>query len=245
MPESVSAAEAPTSATTSGSFSRSWRQHGADDLGLVAETRREQRPDRPVDEPRGQHLLLGGAAFALEEAAGDLAGGEGLFLVVDGEREEILPRLRLLLARLRCTAPWSRHRWPSRRHRPGARPCRSRARGGGRPTSTSLRNTSNMSRLSLLSLGETLRGRRSAREARRRGSWPRIRRIAAARARETARRAWKGQISAAAGPGVDQRLVALGIVALQIIEQAAALADHDQQAAARMEILADGSPDAR
>ena len=73
-------------------------QHGADDLRLVAEAGREQRADRPVDEARGQHLLLGRPAFALEEAAGDLAGGEGLFLVVDGEREEIDPRLRLPLA---------------------------------------------------------------------------------------------------------------------------------------------------
>ena len=49
----------------------------------------EQRPDRPVDQPRGQRLLLGRAAFALEIAAGDLAGGEGLLLVVHGEREEV------------------------------------------------------------------------------------------------------------------------------------------------------------
>ena len=71
------------------------RQHGADHLGLVEETGREQRPDGAVDEPRGQHLLLGRSAFALEESARDLAGGEGLFLVVDGQREEILSRLRL------------------------------------------------------------------------------------------------------------------------------------------------------
>ena len=49
----------------------------------------EQRADRPVDQARGQRFLLGRAALALEEAAGDLAGGEGLFLVVDGEREEV------------------------------------------------------------------------------------------------------------------------------------------------------------
>src|SRR6185312_6153234 len=65
-------------------------------LRLVAEARRKERPDRPVDEPRDQRLLLRGTALALEEAARDLAGGEGLLLVVDGEREEILPRLRLL-----------------------------------------------------------------------------------------------------------------------------------------------------
>jgi hypothetical protein len=56
----------------------------------------EQRADRPVDQARGQHLLLGRAAFALEEAARDLAGGKGLFLVVHREREEIHARFRRL-----------------------------------------------------------------------------------------------------------------------------------------------------
>ena len=69
------------------------RQHLRHDLDFVVEAVREQRPDRPVDEARGQRLLLGGAAFALEEAAGDLARGVGLLGVVDGEREEILPGL--------------------------------------------------------------------------------------------------------------------------------------------------------
>src|SRR5579885_1152486 len=72
------------------------REHRADDLRLVAEARREKRPDRAIDEARGQHLLLRGASLALEEAARDLAGGEGLLLIIDREREEILPRLRLL-----------------------------------------------------------------------------------------------------------------------------------------------------
>ena len=96
-PEIVSAAEAAIIATMSGSFSRSWLSTVHDDLGLVAEALGEQRPDRPVDQARGQHLLLGRPAFALEEAAGDLAGGEGLLLVVHGEREEIVAGLRLLL----------------------------------------------------------------------------------------------------------------------------------------------------
>ena len=72
-------------------------QHGADDLRLVEEARGEERPDRAIDEARRQHLFLGRTAFALEEATWDLAGGEGLFLVVDREREEILPRFRLLI----------------------------------------------------------------------------------------------------------------------------------------------------
>src|SRR5690606_3088152 len=51
----------------------------------------EQRADRAVDQPRGQGFLLGGAALALEEAARDAAAGVELFLVVDGQREEVLP----------------------------------------------------------------------------------------------------------------------------------------------------------
>ncbi len=43
-------------------------EHGGDDLHLVAEPFREQRADRAVDEPAGQHLLLGGASLPLEEA---------------------------------------------------------------------------------------------------------------------------------------------------------------------------------
>src|SRR6185437_557254 len=72
-------------------------QHGADDLRLVEKARGEKRPDRAIDEARGQHLFLGRAPFALEEAARNLAGGEGLFLIVDRERKEFLPRLLLLI----------------------------------------------------------------------------------------------------------------------------------------------------
>ena len=72
-------------------------QHGADDLRLVAEALGEQRPNWPIDEARGQHFLFGRPAFALEEAARNLAGGKSLFLVVDGEREEVDSRLCLSL----------------------------------------------------------------------------------------------------------------------------------------------------
>src|SRR6185503_16964245 len=43
--------------------------------------------------------------------------------------------------------------------------------------------------------------------------------------------------SAAEPQTLDQRVVARDIRALQVIEQAAALADHHEQAASRMEIL--------
>ena len=72
-------------------------QHGDDDLRLVLEALDEQRADRAVDEAGNQGFLLGRTAFALEIAAGDLARGEGLFLVVDGQREEVEARLGLFL----------------------------------------------------------------------------------------------------------------------------------------------------
>ena len=71
------------------------RHHRRDDLDLVVEAIGKQRPDRAVDEPAGQRLLLRRTAFALEEAAGDLARGVGLLLVVDGQREEVLAGLGL------------------------------------------------------------------------------------------------------------------------------------------------------
>jgi hypothetical protein len=43
----------------------------------------------PIDEARGQDLLLRGTSLALEEAARDLPGGERLLLVVAGQRKEI------------------------------------------------------------------------------------------------------------------------------------------------------------
>ena len=110
-------------------------QHGDDDLGLVPEAVREQRPDRPVDQARGQRLLLGRAALALEEPARDLAGGERLLLVVDGEREEVLAGLDAPGGDGGRTARPSRPAWPARRRRPGARSCRSPGRACGRPRS--------------------------------------------------------------------------------------------------------------
>src|SRR3546814_15887447 len=73
-------------------------QHRADHLRLVLVALREQRADRPVDEAGDQGLLLRRPALALEEAARDLPRGEGLLLVVHGEREEIGTRPRRSLA---------------------------------------------------------------------------------------------------------------------------------------------------
>ena len=60
-----------------------------DDLRLAVPALREQRPDRPVDHARGEDALLGGAALALEEAAGDLPGGVHALLDVHGQGQEV------------------------------------------------------------------------------------------------------------------------------------------------------------
>ena len=71
-------------------------QHLGDDENLVVETLGEQRPEGAVDQAAGQRFLFGRAALALEEAAGDAAGSGEFFLVVDGQREEVLSRLDVL-----------------------------------------------------------------------------------------------------------------------------------------------------
>ncbi len=65
------------------------RQHGDDDLGLVAPAVDEQRTDRAVDQTGNQRFLFRRPAFALEVAAGNAARGVGLFDVIDGQRQEI------------------------------------------------------------------------------------------------------------------------------------------------------------
>ena len=69
------------------------REHGQDDLRVVPVAVDEERPDRSVDQPRDQGLALRRTALALEISAGNAARGEGLLLIVDGEREEILAGL--------------------------------------------------------------------------------------------------------------------------------------------------------
>ena len=71
-------------------------EDGRDDLRLAAESVGKQRTDRPVDQARRQRLSIRRPPLALQIAAGNPAGGEGLFLIVDGEGEEVLPGLGLL-----------------------------------------------------------------------------------------------------------------------------------------------------
>ena len=131
-PDSVSAAEAATSAENVGIVLQVMAEHGDDDLRLAAEPVGEQRADRAVDQARGQRLAVGQAAFALEVAAGNAAGGEGLLLVVDGQREEILAGLGAPWRRRRWRARWSRPRSPAPRRRPDGRCGRFRARACAR-----------------------------------------------------------------------------------------------------------------
>ncbi|MCY1297823.1 hypothetical protein D9M70_472760 [compost metagenome] len=67
-----------------------------DDLGIVLVAIGEKRTDRTVDQARNERFVFARTAFALEVATRDLAGSVGLFLVVDGQREEVLARLRRL-----------------------------------------------------------------------------------------------------------------------------------------------------
>ena len=87
------------------------RQHGDDHLGVAAPAVGEQRTDRAVDQARGQRVLFGRAALALEVAAGNAAGGVVLLGVVDGERQEVDAGLRLLGGDHGGDARWSRRRW--------------------------------------------------------------------------------------------------------------------------------------
>ena len=78
------------------------REDGADDLHLVAEALRPERPDRAVDHAGRERRALGGAALALEEAARDLPGRVHPLLDVDREREEVRVRPAFLTADGRC-----------------------------------------------------------------------------------------------------------------------------------------------
>jgi hypothetical protein len=92
-PESLSAADHRDDV---GRDVRVHRHDGDDDLDFIGETFGEQRADGTVDQARGENFIFRGAAFAAEEAARDLPGGVGAFLIVDGEREEVLTGLRFL-----------------------------------------------------------------------------------------------------------------------------------------------------
>ena len=72
------------------------RKHGDCHLGIATPAFGEQRSDRAIDQARGQCVLFGRTALALEVAAGNTTGRVIFFGVVDGEWEEIDSFLRLL-----------------------------------------------------------------------------------------------------------------------------------------------------
>ena len=68
----------------------------ADDVDFVVETFREERAHRTVDQTRSERFFFRRAAFALEKAARNTAGGREFFLIVNGQREEVLAFLDAL-----------------------------------------------------------------------------------------------------------------------------------------------------
>ena len=70
-------------------------EDGEDDLDVVLVAFREERPDGPVRQASRQDGGLRGPRFALDEAAGDLAGRVHPLLEVHREREEVQARARL------------------------------------------------------------------------------------------------------------------------------------------------------
>ena len=62
---------------------------GADDGHVVAHILGEQGPDGPVNDAANQDGFLAGAAFPLQEGAGDFAHGIEFFLIVHGKGEEV------------------------------------------------------------------------------------------------------------------------------------------------------------
>ena len=65
------------------------------DVHFIEKAFREQRADRAVDQAAGERLELAGAAFALEEAAGDLACGIAFLQVIHRQGKEVLASFAL------------------------------------------------------------------------------------------------------------------------------------------------------
>ncbi|CCK04988.1 Spidroin 1 [Cronobacter sakazakii 701] len=71
---------------------------GRDNLNFVNEAFREQRAERAVNQTRDQRFAFARTAFATEEAARDAASSVGTLLIVNGQREKVLARLRFFSA---------------------------------------------------------------------------------------------------------------------------------------------------
>src|SRR5690606_167401 len=70
--------------------------NGEHNLSVVFVAFYKKWTDRTVDQARNKSFILARAAFTLEIATRDLAGGVSLFLIIYGKREKVLTRLWFL-----------------------------------------------------------------------------------------------------------------------------------------------------
>src|SRR5882762_3220626 len=64
-------------------------EHHGDNLGFIAPRFREERAHRAINQPGSENFFFRGAAFALEEAAGNFSGGVGVFAAVHSKWKKI------------------------------------------------------------------------------------------------------------------------------------------------------------
>ena len=74
------------------------RHDRGNDLHFIHEALGKQRANGAVNQAAGQGFFFAGTTFTLEEATRNTAGGVGLFLVVNGQGEEVLAGIRFFLA---------------------------------------------------------------------------------------------------------------------------------------------------
>ncbi|CCJ95232.1 Spidroin 1 [Cronobacter malonaticus 681] len=72
--------------------------NGRDNLNFVNEAFREQRTQRAVNQTRDQRFAFARTAFTTEETTRDAASSVGTLLIVNGQREKVLARLRFFSA---------------------------------------------------------------------------------------------------------------------------------------------------
>ncbi len=214
-------------------------EHEGDDLGVVDVALGEERAQRAVDQAGGDDLLLGRPALALEEAAGDAAGGVGVLPVVDGQRQEVAGRRSVGIH-----AGGGQHHGVAVADRAGAvrllgqvaglAGSTSRCRSGLAFRCFIWSSSLFLSRLSAGAVAET-----SASRPRRSGRGRRAGGHAAPLAEGGAPGRGRVRLLADA-EALDRGAVALEVLPLEVVEQAAAPADHLQQAATAVMILAVG-----
>jgi hypothetical protein len=96
-PDRARAAEAPISAGMSESTSGLADITVATTCTSLKKPSGKQRANRTIDQATDQRFLGRVVRLALQEAAGNAAGGIGLFLVIDSQRKEILAGLDFVL----------------------------------------------------------------------------------------------------------------------------------------------------